>query len=139
MGLWWDHTSTSRAKRVVEDVVAGINNRDFAALDGMITDDVSFTDSMGGCVTGRADAVLLLESLLAYDPGFHIRLEDVTPHNDLVLATGYTTGNRQETAERTLWRLRVRDGLLAEWRSYSADAPRPVVQMLMGARACANA
>lgn len=132
MGFWWDQTSTDKATQVVEKVVAGINNRDFAALDGLITDDVSFTDSMGGRVAGREDAMLLLKQLLAYDPGFEIRLDDVTPHNDMVLATGYTMGHRQQTAERTLWRLRIRDGLLAEWRSYSADAPRPVVQMLMG-------
>lgn len=139
MGFWWDHTSTSQATRTVEDIVAGINNRDFAALEVLVADNVLFMDSTGGYVTGRQDGMLLLKRLLAYDPAFKIHLDNVTPHNSFVLAAGYTTGARQDTAERTLFKLLIEDGLLAEWRSYSADAPKPIVQMLMGARAPAKA
>jgi hypothetical protein len=139
MGFWWDYTSTSQATRVVEGVIASINNRDFAALGSMVADNVSFMDSTGGYVTGRHDGMLLLKRLLAYDPAFKIHLDNVTPHNSFVLAAGYTTGARQDTAERTLFKLLIENGLLAEWRSYSADGPKPIVQMLMGARAPANA
>lgn len=139
MVFWRDHSRTISATRVVEAVVAGINDRDFTALGKIVADDVSYIDSMGGCVTGRANALLLLERLIAYDPGFRIHLEEVTPHNNFVLATGYTVGDRQETAERTLLRLLIEDGVMAEWRSYSADNPRPVVQMLMGAHSRVSA
>lgn len=139
MGFWWDNSGTDQATQVVEDIVAGINNRDFAALEVLVADNVLFMDSTGGYVTGRQDGILLLKRLLAYDPDFRIHLDSVTPHNSFVLAAGYTTGARQDTAERTLFKLLIEDGLLAEWRSYSADAPKPIVQMLMGARAPAAA
>ena len=139
MVFWRDHTRTISATRVVEAVVAGINDRDFTALGQIVADDVSYIDSMGGCVTGRANALLLLDRLIAYDPGFRIHLKEVTPHNNFVLAIGYTVGDRQETAERTLLRLLIEDGVMAEWRSYSADNPRPVVQMLMGSHSRVSA
>jgi hypothetical protein len=139
MVFWRDHTRTISATRVVEAVVAGINSRDFTALGQIVADDVSYIDSMGGCVTGRANALLLLERLIAYDPGFRIHLEEVTPHQQLRSRYGLYGGRPARNGGADAVAAAHRGWLMAEWRSYSADNPRPVVQMLMGSHSRVSA
>lgn len=132
MGLWNVDGWGKRATRLAEQVIAAINARDFAALPELVTPDVRFIDSMCESVVGREQALVMLERLVAYDPALQIHTETVTVHGDSVLVTGRVSGSRDMVSRRTLWKLSVRGGLLAEWRSFSADNPRPIIRMLMG-------
>lgn len=131
MGIWRDLGWSDPATRLVERIVAAVGARDFPALRPLLADDIALVDSMGEAVRGKDAVVLLLERLVAYDPEFQIHIEDMTLYEDYVLLTGSTTGTHHQSAQRTLWKLLLRDGRVAEWRSYSNERPQPFVKLLM--------
>lgn len=132
MGIWRDLGWSDPVTRLVKRIVAAIAARDFPALRPLLTSDVALVDSMGEAVRGQDDVLRLLERLVGYDPEFQIHVEDVTAYEDYVLLTGSTTGAYHQAAQRTLWKLLLRDGRVAEWRSYSVETPQPFVRLLMG-------
>lgn len=135
MGFLWDHWRDNRAKRIAERSIAAFNDRDFDSLRTLLAPDYVLIDSMGETLAGRERVFMLLNRLFAWDPQFHIQVENMTTHKDTVLITGSTTGSHRLSSQRTLYRMVLRDGHIAEWRSYSADNPRPVTRMLMGSQA----
>ena len=134
MGIWWRQSRNDEATHIVERIGAAFDARDFAALRLLFTKDACLVDSMCDKVAGRDAVLLLVERLIAYDPEFRLHVDEVTTHQGSILVTGYTTGARQCSAQRTLWKLSMRDGQVAEWRSFSADDPKPLVRLLMGER-----
>ena len=139
MGMWWSLGRDHYAKRVVESVVAAFNARDFAAMRQAVAPDFKLMDSMGVSVSGRDEVITLLLQLAAYDPQFRMHVEEITGYADYVLMSGHTTGSYQLSGQqRTLWKILLQDGLLVEWRSYSAESSQLFVRLLAGAQGSAS-
>lgn len=132
MSLWWGQGRHHHARRVVEAVVAAFNARDFAALRSHLLPGFTLIDSMSDRITGRDEAVSLLQKLTSSDPQFTMHVKDITTYAEHILLTGHTTGSCGLSAQRTLWKILVRDGGIAEWRSYSADYSQPFIRTLTG-------
>lgn len=135
MFLWGSHVWIDRAKRSVERLAASINGRNVPAIKALVTPDIRFIDSMGDRVVGWPAASLMLERLVTHAPDLRLHLDEMTDHDNVVLVTGRVEGSRRLASGRTLWRVALRDGLVAEWRSFSADNPQPIIRRLMGHRA----
>ena len=139
MFAWGTHIWGRKPARLVERVIAAINARDFATLATSVISDVRFIDSMGDGVAGQQAAFLLLQRMIACDPDLRIHVDEMTGHDDAVLVTGRISGSQKMSSQRTLWKIVLQDGLVAEWRSFSADNPLPVTRILMGSEARAFA
>lgn len=139
MGMWWSQGRADHAKSVVEAVVAAFNARDFTALRAHFSPDFTLIDGLGDTASGRDHVLTLLQRLVTSDPQFTMHVENIASYQDYMLLSGHTTGSHHLCAQRTLWKILVRDGKVAEWRSYSAATPQPFVKLLMKAQKTAMA
>lgn len=128
--MWWNRRN-GEARRAVEAVVAAFNTRDFATLASYLLPAFTLVDGVGERVSGRDQALSLLERLTTADPQFRMVVEELTSHGDDVFVSGYTTGFQRSCApQRTLWKVLFRGGRIAEWHSFSADTAQPSVRLL---------
>jgi uncharacterized protein (TIGR02246 family) len=119
----------------VEIVLAyldAINLHDPDKLAGLMTEDHVFIDSLGNSVRGRDKMRAGWRGYFAMCPDYRVSHEDIFRDGDTVAAFGSAGGTisvqgemRAENKWQTpaAWRVKVRDGLIQEFRVYADNKP----------------
>lgn len=119
---------------VVESYIAALNARDAEAIDTLLADDCRLVDSTGGWVEGRENAMKATRAFFEFETDFRIDDQTIVLRGDEVLVRGSASANNPQLAKDSLWQARVRDGKLAYWQSFGAQA-LPLAQILLPEKA----
>lgn len=114
--------------------IAALNARNSEAIADLLTDDCRLVDSSGGWVEGHENAMAATRAFFEFETDFRIFDHDIVLRGDEVLVRGTVRANNPHLAKDTLWRGRVRNGKLAYWQSYGAEA-LPLARILLPERA----
>jgi limonene-1,2-epoxide hydrolase len=128
MAMLWGRSR--RDKAVVERFVATLNAHDADALEPLLTEDFTYIDSWREGVTGRDKVIAALRSLLLIDPDFGIEVDRMDWRDPHVLMTGRVNSRQFGPNRRAVWRVLVRDGLVAEYQAWAEGGPPPMSRML---------
>lgn len=118
--------------QIVKEFVLKINSHNLDGLIEMITDDHTFTDSMGIDISGKRSMLKAWDIYLTMFPDYKIAAEEWIIQNDHVAIFGTATGtlatNGRLSKENSFeipasWTAVVRDGKIAEWRVYADNQP----------------
>jgi ketosteroid isomerase-like protein len=104
------------AEATVHEFNEAINRRDLAALVALMDEDHRFVDSAGSAVEGRSACTEAWRSFFESFPDYRNRFDSVTDTGDEVVVEGRSECSVAELSGPARWRIRVRDGLVAEWR-----------------------
>lgn len=118
---------------VVQRYIAALNERDQDTIASLLADDCRLVDSSGGWLEGRENAIEATRAFFDFDAEFRIDHDNIVLRGDEVLVRGKATAAHPQLAKDSLWRARVKDGKLAYWQSYGAEA-LPLVRILMPQR-----
>jgi ketosteroid isomerase-like protein len=101
-----------------------INARDLPRLVALMTDDHTFVDSGGATVAGRDACRDAWQGFFTSFPDYRNVFATMTPDaaDEVVTIVGRSECSVPVLAGPALWRARVCDGLVAEWRVYE-DTP----------------
>lgn len=100
-----------------------INQQDLDALAALMSDEHRFVDTAGAAVDGRAACREAWRSFFTAFPDYRNHLEAFALDGDKVIVDGHSTCSVPEFAGPARWRVRVRDGLIDEWRVEDPAAP----------------
>jgi ketosteroid isomerase-like protein len=101
-----------------------INARDLPRLVALMTDDHAFVDDAGTTVAGRDACRDAWQGFFTSFPDYRNIFTTMTADaaDEVVTIVGRSECSVPELAGPALWRARVRDGQVAEWRVY-VDTP----------------
>jgi ketosteroid isomerase-like protein len=120
------------AKATARKFVAAINAHDPKAIIALCTDDHVFTDSLGTQFTGLSQLEQGWGFYFSLFPDYRVEVQSMLAEQDLVLASGFASGTHAATGIAWRipagWRLRIRDGFVAEWQVYADN--KPVYELL---------
>lgn len=117
---------------VATDCVRAINRQNADALAALMTTDHRFTDSLGNTVQGREAIRLGWIAYFGMVPDYSLAIEETYAEGSVVVMLGIAQGtysgksgplpeNRWQTPIAV--RVRIEDGLVAEWRIYADNEP----------------
>ncbi|MHB9150996.1 MAG: nuclear transport factor 2 family protein [Thermoleophilia bacterium] len=127
------------AETVALDFVDRINRHDIDTLVQAMTDDHEFIDTAVGSIVGRDAMRDAWNAYYRLFPDYHIDVERVSRHGDLIVLLGRSTGTLSPAGRRELagpdgvvppddelqgpaiWTGLVRNGLVSQWRVYVDD------------------
>jgi hypothetical protein len=124
-----------RDKAIVERFVAALNAHDADALEALAAEDFTYIDSWREGVRGRAKVMAAFRSLVAIDPGFGIEIDKIDWRDPHVLMSGRVNSRQFGSGRRAVWRVLVRDQLVAEFQAWAEGGPPPMSRMLAPAHA----
>jgi ketosteroid isomerase-like protein len=101
-----------------------INARHLSGLVALMTEDHTFVDSGGASVAGQDRCRAAWQGFFASFPDYRNVFEAMTADgaDEVVTIVGRSECSVPELAGPALWRARIRDGRVAEWRVYE-DTP----------------
>jgi ketosteroid isomerase-like protein len=99
-----------------------INARDLNGLAALMTDDHTFTDSEGVAVAGKAACIEAWRGFFEAYPDYRNHFESFVDDHDAVTVIGHSECSEPSLVGPALWRVTVREGLVATW-SVSEDTP----------------
>lgn len=118
----------SKEISVVKDFIAAINQGDSSRLSSLMTDDHTFTDSVGRVDSGRENMAKGWDAYFRMFPDFRIDIQNMLQDGDLVAAFGSAcgtyNGKRGLVPENRIempaaWRAVVEDGKIKSWQVYA--------------------
>lgn len=119
-----------RARDVVTNFAARINEHDPAALSELVTDDHAFVDALDSRISGRGTMRSAWEQYFELVPDYWVEIEQTFengPHVALFGSAGgtYAGASPGQGAWRTpaAWLAEVRGGKVALWRVYADNLP----------------
>ena len=113
----------------VRDYVAAINARDLPAIETLLSDDATLTDSGGAQVSGRKACVEIITRAFAILPEYQILIESMHGRGNEVLIRGRVEGSDPHLANPTHFRSVVVHHQVSSWESFSAQ-PGSVIDWL---------
>lgn len=119
-------------ERVVRDFVEAINRQSVEQLGALMTEDHVFIDCLGARHEGREKIKAGWEAYFRMVPDYQVVVEESYVSGAVVVLLGLAEGtyavegrmpseNRWQTP--AAWRVRIREGLVAEWRAYADNEP----------------
>lgn len=111
-----------------------INRADIEGLTTLMTDDHSFVDKVGARVSGKAAVAAAWAAFFAAFPGYRNEFVRHCGAGDVLAIEGRSVCADPRLSGPALWRVKVRDGRVAEWQVYT-DEPgdrRALGLQLMG-------
>jgi ketosteroid isomerase-like protein len=100
-----------------------INERDLASLSALMSEDHRFLDSADVAVDGKAACVEAWRSFFAAFPGYRNHFGAIVAGDDEVIVDGRSECSVPALAGPARWRVRVRGGVVQEWRVQDPDEP----------------
>jgi ketosteroid isomerase-like protein len=102
-----------------------INARDLSGLVALMTEDHTFVDSEGATVAGRESCRDAWQGFFTSFPDYRNVFVTMTADevDEVVTIVGRSECSVPVLAGPALWRARIRDGLVAEWRVYGDTRP----------------
>ena len=115
-----DATEVKSPEAIVTRFNACINARDADGLAELMTDDHVFIDSLEASVRGKAACLEAWRGFFEQFPDYANTFEELRANadQDTVVVRGYSTCSDAALDGPALWRARVSDGKVAEWRVY---------------------
>jgi ketosteroid isomerase-like protein len=108
-----------------------INARDIDGLAARMADDYTFVDSAGAVEPGRSAGIDAWRGFFAQFPDYRNVFETVEVRDGTVIVIGRSVCSLEALDGPAIWTVRVRDGLVAEWR---VDDDTPEVRTALGMR-----
>lgn len=108
-----------------------INARDVDGLAALMADDYTFVDSAGTVEPGKSAGLDAWRGFFARFPDYRNIFETVEVRDGAVIVTGRSVCSQEALDGPAIWTVRVRDGLVAEWR---VDDDTPEVRTALGLR-----
>jgi ketosteroid isomerase-like protein len=99
-----------------------INRGDLDALGGLMTDDHTFTDSLGAQVIGKSNCLEAWRGFFAQFPDYRNHFTELIARDDRVVVIGYSTCSVAVLDGPALWTADIEDDRIAHWRVYQ-DTP----------------
>lgn len=133
--VWWEEMEQEMSPALPADVVrrfvSRINVGDVDGIAELMTEDHRFIDSLGVEVVGRAEMRRGWKEYFRLVPDYRIEVRDTFTRGDVVVLLGFARGTCEkddppvEEAWETpaAWRVRVREGYIAEWQVYADNEP----------------
>ncbi len=109
------------------------NARDFARMNSLLGDEMSFIDSTARKIEGKDDVLALVYWLVNADPSFRQEPEDCSLHGDKVLMRGHIVSTQTGRSGRALWEINVRNDCITRFQSYRAEGAIPLVKLFESA------
>jgi len=95
-----------------------IGRRDLACLSGWMTNDHTFIDTGGNAVSGKSRCTEAWRGFFAAFPDYRNVFERIEVRGDDVVIAGRSECSNLPLSGAALWRARLADGKIAEWRVY---------------------
>jgi ketosteroid isomerase-like protein len=111
-----------RSEEVVTRFNDGINRADLDALGALMTDDHTFTDSVGAQVRGKSNCLEAWSGFFGQFPDYRNHFTELIPGDDRVVVIGYSRCSVAVLDGPALWTAEVEDDKVAHWRVYQ-DTP----------------
>jgi hypothetical protein len=120
----------------VRSFIRRINTHDPEGLVRLCTPGHIFTDSLGGCLVGRAALLQAWQAYFSLFPNYRIRVSRLFASGSFVAVFG-SAGGTLAGAKNPLasswsipaaWRAVIRHGLLAQWQVFADN--KPVYELL---------
>jgi ketosteroid isomerase-like protein len=99
-----------------------INRGDLDALGALMTDDHTFTDSLGAQVIGKSNCLEAWRGFFAQFPDYRNHFTELIARDDRVVVIGYSTCSVAVLDGPALWTADIEDDKVAHWRVYQ-DTP----------------
>lgn len=120
-GSWVETIEPVPGRRVVLAFNDAITRRDLDVIESLMTDDHRFVDSAGNVVGGRAACVDAWRSFFAAFADYRNVFAETRPSNDgAIEMSGRSECSDARLREPARWTVRVREGLVEEWRVHEA-------------------
>jgi ketosteroid isomerase-like protein len=113
----------SDARAVVRAFNEAINGQDLVSLSALMSEDHRFVDSADVAVDGKPACVEAWRSFFAAFPDYRNHFDAIVAGDDEVVVDGRSECSVPELAGPARWRVRVRGGLVQQWRVQDPGQP----------------
>ena len=123
-------------KAVASRFLAAVEAEDLDTIESLLANDVVYTDSRGDSISGYSSCVEAMRRLFEMNIGLAIHPSSMAQVGDNVLIKGRCCSRDPRLNAQCLWRIRVRNGKLAEYQSHRASDPPAFARVLMPEAVC---
>jgi len=115
----------TNAATIALSFMGRINARDVEGLISMMTEDHTFTDSLGQSIKGRKWLQPAWEAYFEFCPDYWVTHDQVMVSGAIVAIFGHAGGTVAGIKWKTpaAWKAVIRDGQVQEWRVYADNKP----------------
>lgn len=118
--------------RIAKLFVQAMNARDAATMASLMASDMVLIDSAGSQIEGRDNVREMFERLFAGSRHFNLDIARYARAGESVLLTGLPQGDHPGVSSSTHFRVRIADGLIAEWCSHAQHPTHSIDQIMTG-------
>jgi ketosteroid isomerase-like protein len=110
------------SKLIVLDFNECINNQDIEKLSELMAPDYTFIDSSGEVTVGKDRNVKVWKDFFNLFPDYTNHFRTLESKGNEVLVIGYSTCSDDRLNGPAIWKVKVENDLVTEWRVY-LDTP----------------
>ncbi|WP_271077336.1 nuclear transport factor 2 family protein [Aurantiacibacter sp. MUD61] len=111
----------------LQNWVAALNARDFAAMADAMATDFRFIDSSGDEMVGREQCLAMLATLFEKAPDHKVQIDRIAHRGDDMLISGLTSASHPKHATSTHFVAQADHRHVKSWQSFS-DRPTHTLQ-----------